>query len=133
LGVDDDDSRSRVAGKRHHSGHRIDLQAGANGDEEVGPGRSLHRPIDDLWHERLTEGNRGALQDATAFAARGIRVAGLHAIKCVFHRSTPATLHAHDIVHGAMHFNDTIRGIAGALVKSIYVLGDERVQLAAPL
>ena len=59
--------------------------------------------------------------------------AGLHAIKCIFHRSTPATLHAHDIVHGAMHFNDTIRGIAGALVKSIDVLGHERVQLAAPL
>ena len=71
--------------------------------------------MDDLRHERLTERDRGAFQDAAAFEARRIFFAGANPIERVLHRLQATTAHAQDLVDGAVNFDDARRGIAGGV------------------
>ena len=118
---------------RHHARDRLDLQRRADGEQQVGLGGGRHRPVDHLGHERLAERDRVALQDAAAVAAMRIVFAGAHARERLFHRRAPAALPAHDAAHAAVHLDDLLGRLAGALVQLVDVLRDERVQHAAPL
>src|SRR2546428_145927 len=53
-------------------GDRIDLQARSHRNEQVGLGCGLHRAVNDLEHERLSERDGIAFQDSAAAAARRI-------------------------------------------------------------
>ena len=43
LGVDDDDARPGACGDRNEAGDRIDLQARADGQQQIGLGRRIAR------------------------------------------------------------------------------------------
>ena len=66
---------------RHDARDRVDLQRGADREQQVGLAGHGHRARDDLGHQRLAERDRVALQDAAAGPARRIVLAGAHALE----------------------------------------------------
>src|SRR5690606_1316712 len=89
-----------------------------------------HGPLDDFRDQRLAEGDRVALQDPAAAQAARVFLARPDTRQRAFHRRAVAALPAHDAANGAVHFDDALRRIAGALMQLVDVLRDEAVQPA---
>ena len=62
LGVDDHDAGACFSRAGDCARDRINLQAAADCEQEIGFERRIHCTLDDLRNERLTEGDRVALQ-----------------------------------------------------------------------
>src|SRR5262245_27007997 len=58
LGVDDHETGTRLLRERHEPGRRKDLQARADGEQQVTAFGGPRRTLDHLWHQRLAERNR---------------------------------------------------------------------------
>ncbi len=83
--------------------------------------------------EALAERDGGGLENAAAAPARRVGLAGAHAGERTLHRSPLVARQAHHLAHGAVDLDDAGRVGAGLLVKAVDVLGDQRVELPAPL
>ncbi len=73
LAVDDHNSRTTGLRSRHDVGSGEDGQRRSGGEEQIALIGSLHRGVDHLGHERLTERNRVALQHADS-AEEAVRI-----------------------------------------------------------
>src|SRR5438105_6500510 len=89
LGIDDHGLRARPARDVESARDRIDLQARAYREEEVGLARRLHRTVDHLGQERLAERDGVALEDAAAVAAVRVFLARAHPLQAALHRPAP--------------------------------------------
>src|SRR5690606_29598548 len=93
----------------------------------------LHGAIDDFGHECLAEGDRVALENATAGGTTRIVLAPAHPLEHLLHRVALAAGPAHRAPDGAVDFDDAFRRVSGDLVEFIDVLRHQRMQPAARL
>ncbi len=133
AGVDDDHASAGGLRRRHAVGGRVDAQCRADGQEEVTLLAGPQRPVDDLRHQRLTEGDGVALQDAPALEARRILLTCPDPLEGVGHRSPVVATPATRPPHRAVDLDHELDVRAGPLVQPVDVLGDDRVQLAPTL
>src|SRR4051794_2970813 len=66
LRIHDDDLRADFLRRRDRTSDRINLQTGSNSEQAIGFVDHFHRTFDHLTHERLSEGDRVALQNSAA-------------------------------------------------------------------
>src|SRR6185369_15935880 len=97
LRVDDHERRAGVFGERNEAGRRVDLQAGADGEQQVGLLGGAHGALDHLRHQGLPERDGRALENAPASIARRVGLAVAHAIEHGLHGPAPIALHAHHV------------------------------------
>ena len=133
AGVDDDDASAGGLRRRHAVGGRVDAERRADGQQEVALLADLQRPLDDLRHQRLTERDGVALEDAAALEARRILLAGPDPLERLGHRPAVVATPAPCPPHRAVDLDHQLDVGAGLLVQAVDVLGDDGVQLAPAL
>ena len=84
-------------------------------------------------HQRLPEGNGGALEYAAAVAARWIVLASANSVQRRLHGCVHPAGHAHYLAYGAVDFDDLVGRIPRHLMELVDVLRDQHMQLAALL
>ena len=128
LAVDDDEFGPSTLGPRDDARYRVDREARPDCQQQVtriGGDLSLKQVSGD---QGLTKGDRGRLQDATAFGARRIGLAGAHSFEDGVHRRAVIAVETSGFAGRAMDLDHQVGVDAAQLVELIDVLGDESVK-----